>query len=71
MSRTPTAEEQDDVIMAARYGDIDDVKTFVDTFGIQSLADARDDSQNTVLHMASANGHEGVLYMVKRDTLRN
>lgn len=61
MTRTPTTEEQEDVIMAARFGDIDDVKTFVNDFGIQALAEARDESQNTVLHMASANGHEGKL----------
>ena len=55
----PSADEFSELILSARYGDIDDVKLFVETHGQAALADARDDSQNTVLHMAAANGHIG------------
>ena len=55
----PTDEELEDVVYAARYGDLDDVKAFIDSFGASALAAAHDESGNTVLHMAAANGHTG------------
>lgn len=56
---TPSDEELEDVVYAARYGDLDDVRAFIDSFGASALAAARDESGNTVLHMAAANGHTG------------
>ena len=56
---TPSDEELEDVVYAARYGDLDDVRAFVDSFGASALAAAHDESGNTVLHMAAANGHTG------------
>ena len=58
-SRIPTEEEQEDAILSCRYGDLDDVRQFVDTFGVSALAAARDENGNSVLHMCCANGHEG------------
>jgi uncharacterized protein len=71
----PTEEEIDDVLLAARYGEDDDVKTFTTAHGIDALAAARDDNGNTVLHMAAANGHTGkiptfiLLHRPKRITI--
>lgn len=56
----PTEEEIEDVILSARFGDLDDLKTFVDTFGKEVLAEARDERGNTVLHMCCGNGHLGM-----------
>ncbi|KAF8756390.1 Structural toxin protein [Rhizoctonia solani] len=55
----PTNEDYDDLILSCRYGDIDDVRLFVDKFGVEATASARDENGNTVLHMVSANGHDG------------
>jgi ankyrin repeat protein len=55
----PSADEQEELLLSARFGEIDDVKAFVDEHGETTLADARDDSGNTILHMTCANGHEG------------
>ncbi len=59
MPPLPNAEELEDVLLACRYGDIDDVRAFVDKYGIEVLSNARDEQQNTVLHMTAANGHDG------------
>ncbi|TFK50871.1 ankyrin [Heliocybe sulcata] len=56
-----TDEERDDLLLSCRYGDLDDVQDFVKTHGQASLADARDENGNTVLHMASGNGHVELL----------
>lgn len=62
---TPTEFDISEVLACARYGDegdLDDIKTFVAKFGPQALADAKDDSGNTALHMAGGNGHLGKLW---------
>lgn len=56
----PTPDEQSEVLLSARFGDIDDIKTFLDAHGATALADSRDESGNTVLHMTCANGHLGL-----------
>ncbi|KAF8256730.1 hypothetical protein EI94DRAFT_1763305 [Lactarius quietus] len=56
---TPAHEDTDDLLLSCRYGDLDDLKSFLQRFGPDSVADARDENGNTVLHMASANGHIG------------
>ena len=55
----PTEEDKEDVLLAARYGDIDDIRQFVAQFGSQALSDIRDENDNSVLHMACGNGHLG------------
>ncbi|TFK22569.1 cytoplasmic protein [Coprinopsis marcescibilis] len=54
-------DERDDLFLSCRYGDVDDVKEFVKKHGNSSLSYLRDDNQNTVLHMVSANGHLDLL----------
>ena len=59
---SPTAEEIEDVVLAARYGDeesLTDLQAFMQNFGAEELASASDESGNTALHMAAANGHLG------------
>lgn len=55
----PTTDEKDEFILSCRYGDLDDVKQFVDQFGIDVAAEIRDDNGNTGLHMLCGNGHTG------------
>lgn len=60
-SSLPTDEEKEDVLLACRYGDVDDIEEFVNKFGPSSLNDIRDGGGSSVLHMVCANGHAGVL----------
>lgn len=55
----PPQEEQEDVLLACRYGDLKDVQAFCAAYGPGALAEARDEHGNTVLHMACGNGHLG------------
>ncbi|KAG6836196.1 hypothetical protein H0H93_010462 [Arthromyces matolae] len=57
----PSTDENDDVLLAARYGDLDDVREYVNKHGSDSLSLIRDENDNTILHMASGNGHLDVL----------
>ncbi|TFL02776.1 ankyrin repeat-containing domain protein [Pterulicium gracile] len=57
----PTTEDNDELLLSCRYGDLDDLKAYVDKFGADSLSEIRDDNGNTILHMTSANGHIDVL----------
>lgn len=52
-------DDTEDLLLSCRYGDLDDAKSFVDRFGTALLGEARDENGNTILHMASANGHTG------------
>ncbi|QRV98056.1 ankyrin repeats [Ceratobasidium sp. AG-Ba] len=61
MSATPTNDDYEDLLLSCRYGDIDDVRAFVEKFGQEAVAAARDENGNTVLHMTCANGHEDIL----------
>ena len=55
----PSYEDIEELLLSCRYGDLDDLKSFVQRFGTNSVGEARDENGNTVLHMASANGHIG------------
>ncbi|WVQ96060.1 hypothetical protein IAU59_003160 [Kwoniella sp. CBS 9459] len=62
MSRpTPTAEEVEEILLSARYGELDEIKEFVEKFDAESLGSAKDERGNTVLHMCCGNGHLDVL----------
>jgi uncharacterized protein len=52
-------DDKDDLLLACRYGDLEDVQTFVTDHGSEVLNEIRDDNGNTVLHMVCANGHTG------------
>lgn len=56
---TPTADDNEELLLSCRYGDLDDVRAFVEKFGAEAATAARDENGNTVLHMTCANGHEG------------
>src|SRR5712671_433734 len=52
-------DEAENLLLSCRYGDVDDLKSFIDRFGTVPISEARDENGNTVLHMACANGHIG------------
>ena len=54
-----TDDDKDDLLLACRYGDLEDVQTFVTEHGPEILNEIRDDNGNCVLHMVCANGHIG------------
>ena len=55
----PSQEELEDIILSARYGELEEIQEFVKRYGNDSIASARDERGNTCLHMAAANGHAG------------
>jgi len=55
----PSPDDTEDLLLSCRYGDLDDAKSFIERFGTAPLSEARDENGNTILHMASANGHTG------------
>lgn len=57
----PSQDELEDIILSARYGELEEIQDFVQKFGIAALADSRDERGNGCLHMAAANGHKGML----------
>lgn len=56
----PSDEDKDDLLLSARYGDLEDIQQFVGRFGPDPVNDIRDDNGNSVLHMVAANGHTGM-----------
>jgi ankyrin repeat protein len=61
----PSSEEQIELILSCRYGDLEDVQEFVKKFGPESLTKIRDDNGNTALHMICGNGHSGESLIVQ------
>ncbi|KAI0919117.1 hypothetical protein AcW1_003424 [Taiwanofungus camphoratus] len=57
----PSYDDLEEVLLSCRYGDVDEIKQFVDQFGPDPLNDARDDHGNTILHMVCGNGHTEAL----------
>jgi hypothetical protein len=53
------ADAKEGILLSCRYGDIEDVQAFIKEFGTASLAEIRDQSGNSILHMICANGHIG------------
>ena len=62
-SRKPTDEECEDILLSCRYGELDEVKQFINHFGVEALQTVVDENGNTVLHMICGNGHQGVSYL--------
>jgi ankyrin repeat protein len=66
---SPSRDQQDEAVLAARYGDDDslgDLQNFLREFGAAALAEASDEYGNTALHMAAANGHKAIVeFLVK------
>jgi ankyrin repeat protein len=55
----PTQEDNEDLILSARFGELEEVTAFADKFGWDAVAAAKDERGNTALHMACGNGHLG------------
>jgi hypothetical protein len=55
----PSPEDTEELLLIARYGELDELKSFIEKFGTKPLTDARDEDGNTVLHMVCGNGHLG------------
>ena len=56
---SPTSEDLEELLLIARYGELDELKSFIEKFGTKPLIEARDEDGNTILHMACGNGHLG------------
>ena len=56
---SPTPEDTEELLLVTRYGELDELKSFIEKFGTKPLTDARDEDGNTVLHMVCGNGHLG------------
>ena len=54
---SPTEEDQEDLLLSCRFGDLHDIQHFIATFSPDVLNAIIDDNGNSVLHMAAANGH--------------
>ncbi|KIM31322.1 hypothetical protein M408DRAFT_327570, partial [Serendipita vermifera MAFF 305830] len=61
LKNVPTHDELEDLMLSCRYGDLEDVQAFVQRFGWDPVAEVRDESGNTVLHMICGNGHLDLL----------
>lgn len=53
----PSGEDEEEFLLSCRFGDLDDVQEFIKKYGSASLSNIRDANGNTILHMASGNGH--------------
>ncbi|BEJ15158.1 hypothetical protein CspHIS471_0409250 [Cutaneotrichosporon sp. HIS471] len=60
----PTPDELEDLVLSARYGDLEDVQAFADAYGWEAVSSARDDRGNSGLHMACGNGHLDVVKLI-------
>lgn len=58
-SPPPTPDDLEELLLITRYGELDELKSFIEKFGTNPLVQARDEDGNTVLHMVCGNGHLG------------
>ncbi|KAG6839916.1 hypothetical protein C0991_010396 [Blastosporella zonata] len=58
---SPSQDNNDDVLLAGRYGDLEDIRGYVKIHGSEPLATIRDENDNCILHMVCGNGHIDVL----------
>ena len=63
----PTEEQIDEFLLSCRYGELDEVKAFVEEFGKEVVDQIKDDRGNTALHMVCGNGHLGESLFSSRD----
>ena len=61
MSSSLSPEDQLEFLQCARYGELEDVSSLLDAGADASFADG---GGNTALHLASANGHAGVVSLL-------
>ena len=54
----PISPEEDiKDLLITRYGELHELRTFIETFGTKPLTDVRDQDGNPILHMVCGNGH--------------
>ncbi|KAH7908412.1 ankyrin repeat-containing domain protein [Hygrophoropsis aurantiaca] len=58
---SPSAEEAENLLFSCRYGELNEIRQFVEKFGSDIIPTIQDENGNTVLHMICGNGHEDVL----------
>lgn len=56
---SPSPEELEEVLLNCRYGELDELKTFIDTHGVDAFVEAKDERGTTGLHYVCGNGHLG------------
>jgi hypothetical protein len=57
----PSDDDNEDILLSCRYGELDDVRSFIAKFGTKPLSEVRDDNGSSILHMVAGNGHVGEL----------
>ncbi|KAG6888395.1 hypothetical protein C0995_008635 [Termitomyces sp. Mi166 len=65
----PSAAENDDVLLAGRYGELDDILGYVEKYGSEPLSTLRDENENTILHMCLIDVLEYLLPLVPSSLL--
>ncbi|KAG6827286.1 hypothetical protein H0H92_012495 [Tricholoma furcatifolium] len=65
----PSDEENEDVLLAGRYGDIDDIRDYVSKHGSDPIATIRDENDNCILHMSFTDVLEYLLPLVPSSLL--
>lgn len=65
----PSQDQIDDILFAARSGDVQAVEQFFKDHGVESFITVKNEfSQSTPLHMAAANGHLEVVQLILKYT---
>jgi uncharacterized protein len=59
---TMSEEEEEDFLLSCRYGELDEVKRYIQKFGRDRLLSISDENGSNCLHMSAGNGHDGVYY---------
>lgn len=59
LAATPSHEELEEIMLCCRYGEMEEVQTFVGQYGWKPMGEVRDENGNTILHMICGNGHIG------------
>lgn len=59
LNMSPSPEELEEVLLNCRYGELDELKTFIDTHGVDAFVEAKDERGTTGLHYVCGNGHLG------------
>lgn len=60
LARMASEDDKEELLLSCRYGELDEVQRFVETYGADFLGDLRDENGNTALHLTCGNGHDGL-----------
>lgn len=56
----PSSDELEDVLLSCRYGELPELQTFIETFGVGIFVEGvKDERGTTGLHYICGNGHQG------------